>query len=164
MSVDVKNTSDVAGTDIVELYATTPDAPAALQRPVKRLEGFTKVALAPGETKTVSLDVKVADLAFFDTAEGRWELDQGRYGLQIGRSSADVALSTDITVDGALTPKVNVVTVKPAMAGDAGHDVIDRVIFPLGSMLKPNVTVAMSDDTLYGAGDAEHPASRSRTG
>src|SRR3954452_20642385 len=106
VSVDVKNTSDVAGTHVVELYATTPDAPAALQRPVKRLEGFTKVSLAPGETKTVDLTVKIADLAFFDAGGGRWKLDQGRYGLQIGRSSSDVALSTDITVDGAPTAKV----------------------------------------------------------
>src|SRR4051794_26876500 len=45
-SVDVKNTSDVAGTDVVELYVTTPDAPASLARPAKRLEGFTKVSLA----------------------------------------------------------------------------------------------------------------------
>ena len=68
-SVDVTNTGTVGGhRRSSQLYVTTPDAPAALERPLKRLKGFAKVALAPGQTKTVPLNVDVADLAFFDQA------------------------------------------------------------------------------------------------
>ena len=57
------------GNEIVQLYVNTPNADPALERPIKRLEGFQKVFLAAGQTKTVTLPIKIADLAFFNDAE-----------------------------------------------------------------------------------------------
>ncbi len=82
-SVEVTNTGSIAGSDLVQLYVTTPDAPAALQRPIKRLEGFRQVFLGPGQTKTVTLSVSVPNLAFFDQTTNRNVVDDGLYGIQI---------------------------------------------------------------------------------
>ena len=150
-SVDVKNTGSVAGTDTVELYATTPDATADQQRPIKRLEGFAQVTLDPGQTKTVPIKVNVPDLAF--SSNGKWVVDDGRYGIQIAQSSADsdIRAQDTITVSGAITPKPSVVTVKPAIKdSDASRDIATRVEFPVGATIDPQATVAMNDDTLVG--------------
>jgi beta-glucosidase len=150
-SVDVKNTGTTAGTDTVELYVTTPDATAAQQRPVKRLEGFAQVTLDPGQTKTVPIKVNVPDLAFSDN--GKWVVDDGRYGVQISQSSADsdIQVQDTINVSGAITPKPSVVTVKPVIKdSDAARDIATRVEFPVGASIDPQATVAMNDDTLTG--------------
>ena len=146
------NTSSTAGNEVVELYANTPDAPAALERPIKRLEGFQKVLLNAGETKTVSFDLKVPDLAFFDQAAGKWSVDNGRYGIQISTSSADadIQLQDFVNVSGTINPLPTVVTAKPTMDGDATRGISERVLFPEGSVIHPDLTVAMNDDTLYG--------------
>ena len=153
VSVDVKNTGATAGTDTVELYVNQPDAPASLERPKKRLEGFSKVTLDPGQTKTVSLSVKIPSLAFYDASASKWAVDDGRYGIQLSHSAADsdILASDTINVTGALTPKPSVVTAKPAIAGsDVNRDVAQRVMFPVGATVDPQLTVSLSDDTLYG--------------
>src|SRR4051812_33045811 len=151
VSVDVKNAGTVAGTDVPELYVTTPDAPASAERPAKRLLGFQKVALDAGQTKRFTFAVNVPDLAFFDQNAGRWVVDQGRYGVQIAHSSGDANPATaTVTVNGTLTPTIANMDVKPAMAGDDQREIVNRIQYPEDAEIKPNVTVAMSDDTLYG--------------
>jgi beta-glucosidase len=147
--VEVENTSAVDGTEVVELYATTPGAATELQRPIKRLRGFKKVAIAAGDTQPVTFSLKVADLAFFDDELGRWVLDP-QYGIEIGRSAGDIQADHVIDVGGALTPKVDVLSVKATMGGDAARDVTTRTVFPEGVTVVSSNTVAMSDDTLYG--------------
>jgi beta-glucosidase len=152
VNVDVTNTSATAGNDVVELYATTPDAPVSLERPAKRLRGFQKIFLNAGGTKTVTLTVRVPDLAFFDQSAGRWVVDDGRYGIQVADSSgdADVRQQGFVQVSGSLTQVPTVVTVKATMQGDAAADIPQRLIFPQGAVVVPNTTVATNDDTLYG--------------
>jgi beta-glucosidase len=152
VSANVTNTGAVPGDEVAELYVNTPDAPAALQRPIKRLEGFAHVSLNPGETERVTFTVKVPNLAFFNQSLGRWAVDNGRYGVQIATSSADddIQLQGFIHVGGSLTPTPAVVTVKPTMAGDSARDIATRVMYPEGAVVVPKVTVAMNDDTLYG--------------
>ncbi len=67
INVDVKNSGGVDGDEIIEIYVRTPDSPASLQRPIKRLKGFKRVTIPAGQTKTVSIDVDCADLWFWDT-------------------------------------------------------------------------------------------------
>jgi beta-glucosidase len=150
VSVDVTNTGTAAGEDLVQLYISTPDAPAALQRPIKRLEGFQQVQLAPGQTKTVTLTVKVPDLAFFSEALNRYEVDDGRYGIQIGSSADDVLAQRFVTVSGSLTPAPSVLTAQPTMPGDAARGIQQRVTFPEDAVVEPNLTVSMNDESLYG--------------
>jgi beta-glucosidase len=151
-TVDVTNTGPAAGRDAVELYVTTPDAPSSLERPHKRLEAFRQVSLDPGQTRSVTMPVKVGDLAFFDEAQNRYVVDQGRYGVQIASSSADSDVQQQgvVSVSGRQRELPQVVTIKPTMRGDAARDVATRVIFPVGATVVPHVTVAMDDESLYG--------------
>ena len=69
---------------------TTPFAPAAAERPAKRLLAFDRVVLKPGQTKKVSFSVPVSQLAFLDEDTETMKVDQGTYGLQLAASAADV--------------------------------------------------------------------------
>ena len=81
VSVDVTNTGLRAGKEAVLLYSS--DLVASLIPDVKRLRGFEKVALAPGETKTVTFSLPADDLAFVG-ADGRWRLEEGDFRLSCG--------------------------------------------------------------------------------
>ena len=152
VSVDVKNTSAIKGADVVQLYVATPGAPAEKEYPIKRLKGFEKVELNPGETKTVTLSVAIEDLAFFNEAAGKFEIYNGGYQIQIARTSAnaDIQASKNFEVTGALTAKVNVVSAKPNQTGDAERDTAQRLLFNAGVEVFPQLTISMNDDTLYG--------------
>jgi beta-glucosidase len=150
VTANVTNTSRVAGDDVVQLYATTPDAPASAQRPMKRLETFQKVSLAPHQTRRVTFTLNVANLAFFDENANAYEVDNGRYGLQLASSSADVAAQRFIRVTGRLFPTPTVVTAKPVATGDAAQGIAQRVFFPPEATVDPQLTVSLSDQSLYG--------------
>jgi beta-glucosidase len=152
VTADVTNTGQSAGRDVAQLYVGQPDAPASLQRPIRRLEGFHLVSLNPGQTKTASFKIKVPNLAFFDQNAGKWSVDDGRYRVEVGSSSAgsDLQLQRDVDVHGSLIPKLNVLSAKPVMSGDPARDIQQRVMYPAGVTVLPQLTAAMSDDTLYG--------------
>jgi beta-glucosidase len=152
LSADITNTGNVIGADVVQLYVATPDAPAAKERPKQRLAGFRKVSLRPRQTIRVTFVVHVPDLAFFDEAAGRYRVDQGRYGLQLASSSAEHARRTRaaVTVAGTLHAAPEVVTGRPVVAGDAAAGISQRVIFPAGSRIDPQLTVSLSDESLAG--------------
>jgi beta-glucosidase len=147
---DVKNTGAIAGAESAQLYVAQPNAPAALQRPIKRLKGFDKVMLAAGETKTISIQVKIPDLAFFNEAQEKYIVDTGAYEIQIGKSSADIQLRQNITVSGSINVVPKVLTVKANQSGDAALDIAERLIFNKGKVVNPQLTVAMNDESLYG--------------
>jgi beta-glucosidase len=150
VSADITNTSPVPGATVAQLYVTTPGAPASLQLPAKRLEGFQKVFLRPGQTRRVIFTVSVPGLAFFDEAANRYQVRDGLYGLQLGSSSSDVAGQAFVDVTGTLRPVPSVVTAQPVMPGDAAAGVAQRVFFPVGSAIIAQVTVSLSDQSLYG--------------
>ena len=150
VSAEVTNTSHLAGGTVAQLFATTPDAPAALQRPVKRLEAFQKVWLGPDQTKWITFTIKVPDLAFFNEPTNRYQVDDGLYGLQLATSSSDVAQQAFIDVSGALRSVPAVVTAKPVAAGDAANGIAQRVFFPVNAAIDPQLTVSLSDQSIYG--------------
>jgi beta-glucosidase len=81
LSVDVTNTGTRAGKEAVLLYSS--DLVASLIPDVKRLRGFEKIALQPGETKTVRFSLPASELAFVG-ADGRWRLEEGDFRLSCG--------------------------------------------------------------------------------
>ena len=89
VSMKLKNTGSVAGTEIVQLYLR--DVHASMTRPCKELQGFTRVALQPGEEKTVSFTVAPSQMAFVDE-DGRWKIEKGEIEVQLGSSSEDIRL------------------------------------------------------------------------
>ena len=86
-SVDVKNVGDVAGKESVLLFSS--DLVAGLTPDIRRLRQFTKVALNPGETKTVQLTIKASDLAFVGYDE-KWILEAGEFRMQMGDQTVTV--------------------------------------------------------------------------
>jgi beta-glucosidase len=152
ISADVTNTGSATGDDVAQVYVTTPDAPAALQRPIKRLEAFQKISLRPHQTRHVDFTVPVSKLAFFDQSTNTFRVDDGRYGIQLSSSAAsgDVRQQSFVTVHGQLDPTPAVVTAKPVATGDAAAHVAQRVIFPAHTVVDPQLTVSLSDESVYG--------------
>jgi beta-glucosidase len=91
-SVDVANTGARGGEEIVQLYVGF--AGSKVDRPVKLLRGFAKVALGPGETKRVKLPVKVKDLAYYDPQTKTWLLERMEHVVLVGPSSRSSDLLT----------------------------------------------------------------------
>ncbi|MBO5381620.1 MAG: glycoside hydrolase family 3 C-terminal domain-containing protein [Bacteroides sp.] len=87
-TVDVTNTGNVAGKESVLLFSS--DLVASLTPDIRRLRAFDKVALQPGETKTVTLKVPASDLAFVGY-DGKWILEAGDFRIQVGNQTVDVA-------------------------------------------------------------------------
>ena len=87
VSVDVKNAGKVAGKESVLLFSS--DLIASMVPDGRRLRAFDKVELQPGETKTVTFELKADDLAFVDW-NGKWRLEEGDFKLMIADQSADI--------------------------------------------------------------------------
>jgi beta-glucosidase len=92
----VQNTGSVAGTEVVQLYVGYPES--AVARDVKNLHAFARVALDPGETRTVTLRVPVSDLAYWDEASGAFVVEPARYDVLVGSSSRDLPLTGSFRV------------------------------------------------------------------
>lgn len=88
LTVAVKNTGSVAGKEIVQLYIG--DDKCSVLRPVKELKHFAKVALAPGEEKSVTFTLTPDDLKFYDEASAAWKYEPGKFKAYVCASSADV--------------------------------------------------------------------------
>jgi beta-glucosidase len=85
----VTNTGNRAGAEVAEVYASLP---AAASEPPKRLVGWSKVALKPGENKEVTVDVPQKYLSIFNVEKNGWQLVPGEYGFMVGGSSQDLPL------------------------------------------------------------------------
>ncbi len=88
VNVDVTNTGPRPGQEVVQLYVH--DVTARLTRPPKELKGFAKVALAPGQTKTVTLTLDRQALAYWDDAQQAWVAEAGEFEVLLGRSAQDI--------------------------------------------------------------------------
>jgi beta-glucosidase len=87
VSVEVANTGGRAGDEVVQLYIQ--DEVASVTRPVKQLKGFSRIALQPGERRTVTFRLRPDDLAFYDAAARR-VVEPGFFKVYVGTSSASV--------------------------------------------------------------------------
>ena len=106
VSVVVKNTGKFDGKEVVQLYVSAPDNKAA-NKPAKELKAYAKTRLLkPGESQTLTLQVKTADLASFDESASAWVVAEGAYQFLVGVSSQDIkaTLSADVK---AQTQKAN---------------------------------------------------------
>lgn len=93
-SVDLTNTGKYTGTEVVQLYVR--DKVGSVTRPVKELKGFRRVTLQPGETKTVTFDLPVSDLAYWNI-DMKKVVEPGEFTLWLGTNS-DEGLSADFEV------------------------------------------------------------------
>lgn len=96
VSVDVTNTGDVAGKEVIQLYIG--DNEASVARPVKELKGFRKIALEPGQKQTVTFEITPDMLKFFDADKHEWVLEKGKFTAYICAASDDVRTQVEFEV------------------------------------------------------------------
>ncbi|MBU0990970.1 MAG: glycoside hydrolase family 3 C-terminal domain-containing protein [Proteobacteria bacterium] len=97
LSFDIKNTGDRGGEEIAQLYIGYEGS--AVDRAVRDLKGFDKIYLAPGETRTVTLDVAAKDLAYYDVDAMAWTTEKIIYQVFIGPSSREFPLVSSFSVN-----------------------------------------------------------------
>jgi beta-glucosidase len=100
VSVDVTNTGNVAGKEVVQVYLH--DHKSRLVRPPKELKGFTKVELQPGETKTVALALDFRAFAYYHPGYQQWITEDGEFDILIGSSSSDIRCVQTVTLQSTL--------------------------------------------------------------
>ena len=88
VSVDVTNTGDYDGAEVVQLYIADPEA--SVDRPAKELKGFEKVFLKAGQKKTVTFEIDAEDLSWFDADKHEWVAEPGEFQALFARSAGDV--------------------------------------------------------------------------
>jgi beta-glucosidase len=122
VSFDVTNEGARAGKEVVQVYVR-PNRPA-LRRPLRELKGFRKIALAPGETKRVTVTLSTRDFQHYDTAVGRWVLRADSFDIEIAASSRDIRLSANV----------------PCVSEKRGYRKIDRDTQPVILARNPQAT------------------------
>ncbi len=95
VSFKLKNTGSRAGEEIAQVYLTLP---ASTQEPPKRLVGWSKIALGPGEQKDVAVKIEPLMLSVFNVDRNAWEIVPGEYKVRVGASSRDLPLSATVTL------------------------------------------------------------------
>jgi beta-glucosidase len=98
ISVDVTNTGQRAGDEVVQLY--THQVASSVKRPAKELRGLQRVALAPGEKKTVKFELPTEKLAFWDEQAHGFRVEPGAVEALVGSSSEDIRLRARFQVIG----------------------------------------------------------------
>ncbi|MEU8246579.1 glycoside hydrolase family 3 C-terminal domain-containing protein [Nonomuraea sp. NPDC048916] len=124
-TVTVTNTGSRPGTEVVQFY--THQRRSRVKQPLRRLRGFERVRLAPGESRTVTLSFPVADLAFWDVTRGRFVVEAAPHRLMAGRSATDLRLSAPFQIGGPAGGESIPPRRGPLRAVD--HDAYDAVAF-----------------------------------
>ena len=96
VSVDVTNSGAIFGKETVQAYVAYPDS--KVERCRKELKGFAKVGLKPGETRAVEIRIRRRDLGYWDEGMGGFTIEDGRYEILVGTSSAEAVLRSELMV------------------------------------------------------------------
>jgi beta-glucosidase len=112
VSFDVTNTGSRAGDAVAEVYIAPPKTGSAsttnkmtISRPAKELQGFYRVKLEPGETKTLTVPLNTRSFAYYDPTGKQWRAEKGIYGVLVGSSSEQIELNGKIELAQDLTEK-----------------------------------------------------------
>ncbi len=93
VTIPVKNTGNVAGKEVVQLYVR--DEKSSLPRPLKELKGFEKISLQPGEEKIVRFTLTKEELSYYDDKKNTWIAEPGNFKIMIGASATDIRGTED---------------------------------------------------------------------
>ncbi|MGE5436458.1 MAG: glycoside hydrolase family 3 C-terminal domain-containing protein, partial [Syntrophothermus sp.] len=128
VSANVTNTGSVAGEEVVQLYIT--DNVSSMQMPEKQLKGFKRIALQPGETKTVSFQLTSEEFYYFDEVSNSYKVEPGEFTIKVGGSSDNLPLIGNLILnDAPVKPDLRITWVKTIPAFPV---VGDTVIFLAG--------------------------------
>ncbi|MFD2355691.1 fibronectin type III-like domain-contianing protein [Nonomuraea ferruginea] len=120
-SVTVTNTGPREGVEVVQFY--THQQRSRVKQPLRRLRGFEKVRLAPGESRVVRLDLPVRELACWDVTSGRFVVERAPHRLMVSRSATDLRVTARFEVDGETIPP------RRGLLRAVDHDEYDAVTF-----------------------------------
>jgi len=121
VSVDVTNTGSRAGDEVVQLY--THQRRSRVEQPLRELQAFDRVHLAPGQTRTVRLEVPVSQLATWDVTRERWVVESSTHDVLVGAASDDVRARSSVRVAGETIPPRDLSRTTEAQNLDASRDV-----------------------------------------
>ena len=96
VSFDLTNTGDMDADEVVQLYVARPGA--TVEWPAKELKAFARVALKAGETKTVTLNIALDDLRYWNVEKNAWDLEHGALQLLLGAASDDLRQGAEVTI------------------------------------------------------------------
>ena len=136
VSVDITNTGDFAGKEVVQLYVA--DEVSTVIRPEKELKDFAKVELKPGETKTVTFTLGKRSFAYYNTDISDWHVESGNFRILIGKSSRDIVLEAVLYVDSTVKLPIHYTmdsTVGDILADPDAAKVVEPLFANAGSML-----------------------------
>lgn len=125
VSVDVENTGNRAGKEVIQIYVAPGETETA--RPVKELRAFDKIELALGEKKTVSFELDARAFAYWNTDIHGWYVESGAYEIQVGKNAEEVLLHTTIQVEG--TRKIKKVFTLNTCIGELMRDEKGKAVF-----------------------------------
>jgi beta-glucosidase len=97
VKVDITNSGSVAGDEVAFLFVSFPSTSA--RRSVKELKGFHRVSLEPGQTKRITIPLRVSDLRYWDSANNRWQVESGPVQIMVGPSSDSLPLTDTMVVN-----------------------------------------------------------------
>lgn len=98
VELQLGNTGAYSGEEVVQLYAARPDS--GIERPMKELKAFRRVALQPGETKTVSMQIPLEKLRHWDEVARDWKVEPGSVEILAGSSSQDIRMKAKVNIEG----------------------------------------------------------------
>jgi len=116
----ITNTGNRAGAEVVQVYVG--DVASSVQRPVRELKAFSKVAIEPGASTTVSVRLTARDFAFFHPVLRRWVVEGGTFDIIVGASSRDLRLVGSVELSGE--PVVYPINETSSMAEWLAHPVV----------------------------------------
>ena len=96
VTVKVENEGSMPADEVVQVYVNRPES--KVEWPVKELKAFQRVSLNAGETKTVTLEIPLKDLRYWNEAENAWALESGKLLLLVGSASDDIRETTEVTI------------------------------------------------------------------
>jgi beta-glucosidase len=96
VTFNLTNKGNMAADEVVQLYVARPEA--TVEWPAKELKAFDRVTLAAGETKTVTLEIPVKDLRYWNVDKNAWDLEHGKLVLLLGAASDDIRQQAEVTI------------------------------------------------------------------
>jgi beta-glucosidase len=96
VAITVKNTGKVDGKEVIQLYSSKLDS--KITRAAKELKGFQKVCIKAGNSNTVTIQIPVKELAYYDVDTKKWTVEPGKYTLKIGSSSRDIKKEVTVII------------------------------------------------------------------
>ncbi len=155
VSFKIKNSGDVAGAEIAQLYVA--DKESTIFRPEKELREFTKVFLAPGEEKTVELTLCKRAFAFFNVEINDWCVESGEFDILVGASSKDIKLTATVKVNSTVDCKIpDYKAVAPNYYNDVANITRDDFAALYGALPSPERDTTKKIDIYCCLEDSSH--------